>query len=76
MEITGGFVLKIITIAFPFCTSNQEPIEEKKPEYPPLYRQKIDVGGKDRLLIQHLLPVFHWRQFLIYIQVKQLPDSP
>lgn len=76
VEMAVGFVLKIITIAFAFCTSNQEPIEEKKHEYPPLYRQKIDVGEKDRLFIQHLLPVFHWRQFLIYIHVKQLPDSP
>lgn len=46
VEITVGFVLKIITIAFPFCTSNQEPIEEKNREYPLLYRQKIDVGEK------------------------------
>lgn len=31
---------------------------------------------KDRLFIQHWLPVFHWKQFLIYIHAKQLPDSP
>lgn len=46
VEMTVGFVLKIITAAFPFCTSNQEQIEEKNHEYPPLHRQKIDVGEK------------------------------
>lgn len=76
VEMAVGFVLKIITIAFPFCTNNTEPIEEKKHEYPLLYRQKINVGEEDRLFIQHLLLVFHWRQFLIYIHAKQLPDSP
>jgi len=46
LEMTVGFVLKIITIAFHFCTSNQETIEEKNHGYPPLYRQKIDVQEK------------------------------
>lgn len=46
VEMTVGFVWKIITIAFPFCTSNQEPIEEKNHENPPHYREKIDVGIK------------------------------
>lgn len=44
--MTSGFVLKIITTAFHFCTSNQEHIEEKKHEHSTLYQQQINVGGK------------------------------